>query len=55
MIRYQVATHRLRNAGLEKILLLFKVRNKERTIYCYSEEEKNKAVEELKKGIEIKS
>lgn len=32
---------------------LFKVRNKERTIYCYSEEEKKKASEELKKGIEI--
>ena len=32
---------------------LFKVRNKERTIYCYSEEEKNKAAHELKKGIEI--
>ena len=32
---------------------LFKVRNKERTIYCYSEEEKEKAAKELKKGIEI--
>jgi len=32
---------------------LFKVRNKEKTIYCYSEEEKQKAAEELKKGIEI--
>ncbi|HSX11237.1 MAG TPA: toprim domain-containing protein [Chlamydiales bacterium] len=32
---------------------LFKVRNKERTIYCYSEEEKEKAAAELKKGIEI--
>lgn len=32
---------------------LFKVRNKERTIYCYSEEEKQKAAHELKKGIEI--
>ncbi len=32
---------------------LFKVRNKEKTIYCYSEEEKNKASAELKKGIEI--
>ena len=32
---------------------LFKVRNKEKTIYCYSEEEKNKAIEELKRGIEI--
>ncbi len=32
---------------------LFKVRNKERTIYCYSEEERQKAVAVLKKGIEI--
>jgi topoisomerase IV subunit B len=32
---------------------LFKVRNKERTIYCYSEEEKEAAIKELKKGIEI--
>lgn len=32
---------------------LFKVRNKEKTIYCYSEEEKEKASIELKKGIEI--
>lgn len=32
---------------------LFKVRNKEKTIYCYSEEEKQKAIKELKKGIEI--
>lgn len=32
---------------------LFKVRNKEQTLYCYSEEEKNKAVATLKKGIEI--
>ena len=32
---------------------LFKVRNKERTIYCYSEEEKERASKELKKGIEI--
>jgi DNA gyrase subunit B/topoisomerase-4 subunit B len=32
---------------------LFKVRNKERTLYCYSEEEKNKAISELKRGIEI--
>ncbi len=32
---------------------LFKVRNKEKTIYCYSEEEKDKAAAELKKGIEI--
>lgn len=32
---------------------LFKVRNKEKTIYCYSEEEKNNAIKQLKKGIEI--
>lgn len=32
---------------------LFKVRNKEKTIYCYSEEEKEVAAKELKKGIEI--
>ncbi|MBX9924638.1 MAG: type IIA DNA topoisomerase subunit B [Rhabdochlamydiaceae bacterium] len=32
---------------------LFKVRNKEKTIYCYTEEEKQKAMEQLKKGIEI--
>lgn len=32
---------------------LFKVRNKEKTIYCYSEEERNKASQELKKGLEI--
>lgn len=32
---------------------LFKVRNKERTIYCYSEEEKEEAARELKKGVEI--
>jgi topoisomerase-4 subunit B len=32
---------------------LFKVRNKEKTIYCYSEEEKEQAAKELKKGIEI--
>lgn len=32
---------------------LFKVRNKEKTIYCYSEEEKEKAAKELKKGVEI--
>lgn len=32
---------------------LFKVRNKEKTIYCYSEEEKEKAESLLKKGIEI--
>lgn len=32
---------------------LFKVRNKEKTIYCYSEEEKEIAEKELKKGVEI--
>jgi topoisomerase-4 subunit B len=32
---------------------LFKVRNKEKTIYCYSEEEKEDAVCELKRGVEI--
>jgi topoisomerase IV subunit B len=32
---------------------LFKVRNKEKTIYCYSIEEKNWAEKELKRGVEI--
>ena len=32
---------------------LFKVRNKEKTLYCYSEEEKIKAAEELRRGVEI--
>jgi topoisomerase-4 subunit B len=32
---------------------LFKVRNKEKTIYCYSEEEKIKAEKQLSKNIEI--
>lgn len=32
---------------------LFKVRNKEKTLYCYSEEERDKAIEKLKKGVEI--
>lgn len=32
---------------------LFKVRNKEKTIYCYSEEERDKAIQQLKKGVEI--
>src|SRR5579872_2194328 len=32
---------------------LFKVRNKEKTIYCYSEEERQEAEKELKRGIEI--
>ncbi len=32
---------------------LFRVRNKQKTIYCYSEEEKQRAVQELGKGAEI--
>lgn len=32
---------------------LFKVRNKEKTLYCYSEEEKEQAINQLKKGVEI--
>lgn len=32
---------------------IFKVRNKEKTIYCYSEDERDAAVKQLKKGIEI--
>jgi topoisomerase-4 subunit B len=32
---------------------LFKVRNRERTIYCYSEKERDQAVKQLKKGVEI--
>src|SRR4029077_2833109 len=32
---------------------LFKVRNKEKTFYCYTSEEKDKAVAELKRGVEI--
>ncbi len=32
---------------------LFKVRNKEKTFYCYSEEERDEAIEKLKKGVEI--
>ncbi len=32
---------------------LFKVRNKEKTIYCYNEEERDRAVKQLKKGVEI--
>lgn len=32
---------------------LFKVRNKEKTFYCYSEEERDKAIAKLKKGVEI--
>ena len=32
---------------------IFKVRNKEETIYCYSDEEKEAAIQKLKKGVEI--
>lgn len=32
---------------------LFKVRNKEKTIYCYSEEERDVAMATLKKGVEV--
>ncbi len=32
---------------------IFKVRNKEKTYYCYSEEERDEAVSKLKKGVEI--
>jgi DNA gyrase subunit B/topoisomerase-4 subunit B len=32
---------------------LFKVRNKDKTLYCYSEEERDQAIEQLKKGVEI--
>jgi topoisomerase IV subunit B len=32
---------------------LFKVRNKDKTIFCYTIEEKDKAAEQLKKGLEI--
>lgn len=32
---------------------LFKVRNKEKTIYCYSEQEKERAEKQLKKGVEV--
>ena len=32
---------------------LFKVRNKETTYYCYSEEERDIAIQKLKKGIEV--
>jgi DNA gyrase subunit B/topoisomerase-4 subunit B len=32
---------------------LFKVRNKEKTYYCYSDEEKEEAIKALKKGIEV--
>lgn len=32
---------------------LFKVRNKEHTIYCYSKEERDAAIQKLKKGVEV--
>lgn len=32
---------------------LFKVRNKEKTLYCYTEEERDNAFKELKKGYEV--
>lgn len=32
---------------------LFKVRNKEKTYYCYSEEERDAAIAKLKKGVEV--
>lgn len=32
---------------------LFKVRNKEKVLYCYSEEERDEAIKTLKKGVEI--
>lgn len=32
---------------------LFKVRNKDKTIYCYSQEERDRAANSLKKGVEI--
>lgn len=32
---------------------LFKVRNKEETFYCYSEEERDRAIAKLKKGVEV--
>lgn len=32
---------------------LFKVRNKEQTLYCYSEEERDRAMQKLKKGVEV--
>ena len=32
---------------------LFRVRNKKATRYCYSQEEKEKAIKELKSGVEI--
>lgn len=32
---------------------LFKVRNKEKTFYCYSEQERDEAARKLKKGVEV--
>lgn len=32
---------------------LFKVRNKDKTLYCYSEQERDQAIDELKKGVEV--
>lgn len=32
---------------------LFKVRNKEKTLYCYNEDERDSAIQQLKKGVEI--
>lgn len=32
---------------------LFKVRNKQETLYCYSEQERDKAIKKLKKGVEV--
>jgi topoisomerase IV subunit B len=32
---------------------LFKVRNKEQTLYCYTEEERDRAMVKLKKGLEV--
>lgn len=32
---------------------LFKVRNKEKTLYCYSEQERDQAIAKLKKGVEV--
>jgi topoisomerase-4 subunit B len=32
---------------------LFKVRNKEKTIYCFSEHERDRAIKVLKKGVEV--
>jgi topoisomerase-4 subunit B len=32
---------------------LFRVRNKKKTFYCYSEEEKNKAVKKIGKNAEV--